>query len=132
VRAVLDPNVLVLALLSRTSAPAQTLQRWLAGGFELVVSESLLLELSETLSYPKLRSRPAAQDAEEFVALLRTTARLAADPAERPQRSPDPGDDYLLALAGGREGAPRHRRPAPARPADRFPIETPRAFLDRQ
>ena len=98
-RAVLDPNILISALLSRSGAPAQLVARWLAGEFELVVSESLLVELERALAYPRLRARIAAGDAAEFVALLRAGAELAHDRPAAPRRSPDPGDDYLLALA---------------------------------
>jgi predicted nucleic acid-binding protein len=42
VRAVLDPNILIAALLSPAGAPAQLVGRWLGGAFELVVSETLL------------------------------------------------------------------------------------------
>jgi len=50
VRAVLDPNVLVSALLSRSGAPAQIVARWLRGEFELVLSELLLAELGRALA----------------------------------------------------------------------------------
>ncbi len=77
-RAVLDPNVLVSALLSRSGAPAH----------------------------------------------------VAADPVDAPARSPDPGDDYLLALAeAGRallvsgDGHLLGLR-------DRYPVQAPGEFLD--
>jgi len=47
VRAVFDPNVLVSALLAPTGAPAELILRWLAGDFELVVSEQLLVLLQQ-------------------------------------------------------------------------------------
>ena len=129
-RAVLDPNVLVSALLSGRGAPAQILERWLVGEFELVVSESLLAELERTLAYPKLRSRVSAQDAAAFVLLLRETALVRADPFGPPRRSPDPGDDYLLALAEAERAVlvsgDRHVLGL----ASRFPIENARGFLD--
>jgi putative PIN family toxin of toxin-antitoxin system len=100
VRAVLDPNVLISALLSRRGTPARILRSWLDGAFELIVSELLLAELARALSYPKLRSRVSAPEAIEFVDLLRRSARVYDDP-ERALgvRSPDSGDDYLIALA---------------------------------
>lgn len=98
-RAVLDPNVLIAAVLSRAGAPAALILDWFGGGFELVVSEQLLQELSRALAYPKLRARVSEGDAVAFVQLLRTTATVAADPPSAPSRSRDPGDDYLLALA---------------------------------
>ncbi len=129
-RAVLDPNVLIAALLSPRGAPAQIVARWLAGEFELVVSGSLLAELERTLSYPKLSTRIAAVDASEFVALLRDGAVLASDPANIPRRSADPGDDYLLALAESERAVlvsgDRHLLDL----ARELPIHTPRQFAD--
>jgi uncharacterized protein len=99
VRAVLDPNVLISALLSRGGRPAQIVSRWLAGDFELVVSAALLAELRRALSYPKLRERVSKSEADEFVALLERGGLLVDDPAKPLRRCADPGDDYLVALA---------------------------------
>jgi len=98
-RAVFDPNVLISALLSPSGSPASLVARWLAGEFELVVSEELVAELGRALNYPKLRSRISVEDATAFIDLLRRTATTVEDPAMAPRRSRDPGDDYLLALA---------------------------------
>ncbi len=98
-RAVLDVNILISALLSRRGAPAQLLTRWLAGEFELVVSEALLDELDRALAYPKLRSRVSPPEARRFIAALRRTAEVVADAEGPAPRSVDPGDDCLLALA---------------------------------
>jgi putative PIN family toxin of toxin-antitoxin system len=100
VRVVLDANVLVSALISRTGAPARLVELWLGGHFELVVSEALLAELARALAYPQVRKRVAPTDATEFVRVLRELAEVARDPeGPPPLRSEDPGDDYLLALA---------------------------------
>ena len=98
-RAVLDPNVLISALLSPSGSPAALIARWLAGEFELVVSELLLAELHRALAYPRLRSRITHDQATAFVDLLGRTATTVADPVTSARRSRDPGDDYLLALA---------------------------------
>jgi len=99
-RFVLDVNVFVSGLLSRSGAPARLLERWLDGDFELVVSEQLLTELDRTLRTAKLRKRIAAEDAARFLEVIRDLAELAPDPAEPPPaRSADPGDDFLVALA---------------------------------
>lgn len=95
----LDVNVLIAALLARDGAPARLLQRWLAGDFELIISDRLVSELSRTLSYPKLRSRISSLDASAFVELLESAAMKAPDPDKPKQRSRDAGDDYILALA---------------------------------
>ncbi len=99
VRAILDPNVIISALLSPGGAPARTLQAWQRGLFELIVSQGLLAELERALVYPKLRSRIDPQAAAELIEWLTRNATVAEDPSEAPARSADPGDDYLLALA---------------------------------
>lgn len=99
-RAVLDANVLISALLSRSGAPARILLGWQAGRFELIVSAQLLAELLRALGYPRLQRSVPTEDAEAFVALLARSATLVPDPANLPPvSSPDPADDYLLALA---------------------------------
>jgi putative PIN family toxin of toxin-antitoxin system len=97
-RVVLDVNVLITALLSRESASARLLLRWLAGDFELIVSDKLISELTRALSYAKVRSRVPSADSSAFVDLLETNASIAPDPDKAPRGSRDPGDDYLLAL----------------------------------
>jgi predicted nucleic acid-binding protein len=56
---------------------------------------------------------------------------MAADPTSAPRRSPDPGDDYLLALAEAEKAVlvsgDRHLLGLD----DRFPIQAPRAFLQK-
>lgn len=99
-RAIVDVNVLISALLSPTGAPANLLLAWQHGQFELLVSPLLLAELGRALAYPKLRRLIPAADAEAFSAWLRRTATPVTDPNHPPSvRSLDPGDDYLLALA---------------------------------
>lgn len=99
-RAVLDANVIISALLSPTGSPAVILQAWSDGRFELIVSPLLLAELERALAYPELRRRIAEDEAEAVVDWLRRAAALTPDPeVPPPVRSVDPGDDYLLALA---------------------------------
>ena len=105
-RAVLDPNVIISALLSPSGAPASLLRAWLNGWFEIIVSPRLIAELQRTLTYPKLRSRIAPEEAPRVVAWLVGAATSASDPDEPPLiRSPDAGDDYLLALAASEQAA---------------------------
>jgi uncharacterized protein len=130
VRIVLDPNVLVAALLSKSGAPAQLVVRWLAGEFELVVSEALLDELARALAYPKIHNRVADGEAGAFVELLRGGGRLAPDPEASAHRSADPGDDYLLALAQAERAVLVSGDQHILALAGELPILTPRAFLD--
>lgn len=130
-RAVLDPSVLTSAVLARDGAPAKVLGSWLGGAYELVVSEKLLSELERALAYPKVRKRLASDEAAEVVELLGRHAEHADDPRDGPKtRSADPGDDYLIALAGATRAVlvsgDRHLLAL----SDRLPVYSPRAFLD--
>lgn len=129
-RTVLDANVLVAAVLSPSGTPATLIVRWLAGDYELVVSEHLLEELGRVLAYPKIRARISQEDADEFVERVQANAELANDPPNPPPRSADPGDDYLLALAEAEHAllvsGDKHLLDLAAA----FPIMTPREFCD--
>jgi uncharacterized protein len=52
-RVVLDCNVFISALLSPSGSPAQVLDRWANGDFEVIVSPLLLAELERVLGRPK-------------------------------------------------------------------------------
>jgi len=130
VRAVLDPNVIISALLSPSGSPARVVKAWLEGGYELVVSPLLLAELERALAYPKLRARVTEAETKEVIELLRRGADLRDDPTGPPPvRSPDPGDDYLVALAAANQAlivsGDRHLLGL----GDDMPVYTPAEFL---
>ncbi|MHB8644132.1 MAG: putative toxin-antitoxin system toxin component, PIN family [Gaiellaceae bacterium] len=103
-RAILDPNVLISALLSPNGRPARVLRLWQEGAFELVVSRLLLAELARALAYPKLRRHITEDEANELVDWLARAATVVDDPTGSPPiHSSDPGDDYLLALAAAED-----------------------------
>jgi putative PIN family toxin of toxin-antitoxin system len=130
VRAVLDANVLISAILSPRGAPAKLLIVWQAGAFELVVSPLLLAETRRALAYPKLARLVAPADANAFVAWLGVAAELAEDPAGPPPvRSDDPGDDYLIALAAAERAVLVSGDTHLTSMATRIPVRTPGAFL---
>jgi putative PIN family toxin of toxin-antitoxin system len=131
VRAVLDTNVLISALLAPQGAPASIITRWLDGAFELVVSEALLGELAIGLSYPRLRRRVHAEAGAVFVELLRESARIDADPADVPKRSRDPADDYLLALAESARAILVTGDRDLLELGAALPVQSPRDFLER-
>lgn len=130
-RAVVDPNVIISALLSPKGSPARVLVAWEQGAFELVASPALLEELERALAYPKLRRLIPESDAADALAWLRESAEIVADPPDEPPvHSPDPGDDYLIALAA-HERVPlvsgdKHLLGL----ADELPILTPAQFLE--
>lgn len=130
-RVVLDANVLVSAVLSRSGAPAALLAAALEAEIELVVCPALLEETSRALGRPKLRSRIASADSERLLELLRELADVVADPeAPPPIQSSDPADDYLLALAA-REQVPLVSGDAHLLAlSERAPVFSPREFLE--
>lgn len=99
-RVVLDPGVLVSALIAPGGSPAKLLREVRDGGLELVVSPLLLEELEDVLSRQKFRRYVALDAVREYIDLIRREAVPAPDPEELSSlRSADPDDDYLIALA---------------------------------
>jgi putative PIN family toxin of toxin-antitoxin system len=130
VRAVLDPNVIISALLSPSGAPARLLRAWPYGRFELIVSPLLLAELDRALAYPSPRRRIAPQEAHRTIEWIIDSATSAKDPNEPPPvRSPDPGDDYLIALAASEQAALVSGDEHLLGLAHDFPIFPPARFL---
>jgi uncharacterized protein len=132
VRVVLDANVLVSAVLSRTGAPAALLAAAIEAEIELVVCPALLEETARALGRPKLRTRIAPADSERLLDLLRELADVVPGPqGPAPIHSADPADDYLLALAA--------REQVPLVSGDdhllglrgRAPVFSPREFLEQ-
>src|SRR3546814_7974514 len=74
VRAVLDVNVIISAVLSPSGRPAEVLRRWLDGSVELVVSPMLLEELDRALGHKKLASRVRSEEhTSELQSLMRNS-----------------------------------------------------------
>jgi uncharacterized protein len=130
VRAVLDANVLVAALLSPSGSPALLVRRWLAGEFELVISDQLLDEFTRVCAYPKIRDRVPDEAARQIVAVLRGSAEAVADPARPLRRSNDPGDDYLIALAEAGSAVLVSGDEHLLKLSGDLPIYSPRRFLE--
>lgn len=129
-RAVVDPNVVISALISPKGSPAKVVKAWLDGAFELIASPLLLAELARALGYPKLRERVTEAETGELLDLLRSGADLRDDPSGPPPvGSSDPGDDYLIALAASSQAVivsgDRHLLDL----GDGLPVYAPAAFL---
>lgn len=102
-RAVLDPGVLVSALITPNGTPAKLLVEARRGELELIVSPLLLAELEGVLRREKFRRYAGLDAVGDYLDLLRGLAVVAADPeGPPPLRSADPDDDYLIALAHSR------------------------------
>jgi putative PIN family toxin of toxin-antitoxin system len=101
-RVVLDTNVLVSALLVEGSPPAQLVAHWRQGRFTLLTATLQLDELRRVTRYPKIRARLKPATAGRLVNDLHELAvRVEALPPV--DVSPDPYDNYLLAIASGGE-----------------------------
>lgn len=57
IRAVLDANVFVSAVLNPRGIPAKVLDAWRAEQFHLVLSEAILDEIARVFRYPKIARR---------------------------------------------------------------------------
>lgn len=98
-RAVADTNVLVSAVLAPAGVCGRLVTAAAAGEWVLVVSPSLLEELMAVLSRPKFSFVPGGQVV-RFVAAITRVAQVVPDAQQPwPKVSPDPDDDYLVALA---------------------------------
>lgn len=105
-RAVLDANVIISALIRPDSAPGRILRAAIhEAAMRLLTSGPLLAELRAALEYPRLQRylKMSGQDKEEFVILLEQIAelvRIADHPAPVVCRDPDDESYLQTALAG--------------------------------
>lgn len=132
-RILLDTNIILSGLLSPEGPPAQLLQAWLDGAFDLVTAQAQLDELQRVFTYPRIRPRVSSEQARDFLGNLAATA-LLAPPGAPVALSPDPDDNLLLAAAiAGRVDAivsgDKSHMLALAR-AEGIPIVTAREALD--
>ena len=97
-RVVVDPNVLVAAAIT-DGVSARLLDHWLTiRSFEIVVCPMLVAELRDVLGRDKFRRWITTRDAALLVERLELEAEAWSDPVEIPESTPDPKDDYLVAL----------------------------------
>jgi putative PIN family toxin of toxin-antitoxin system len=96
-RAVLDTNILVSALLISSGHPAAIYGAWHEGRFTLLICEQQIEELRATLRKPALAERIKPYQAGRLINQIRELAEVVTS-LPRVERSPDPTDDFLLAL----------------------------------
>jgi putative PIN family toxin of toxin-antitoxin system len=128
-RAVLDPNVIVSALLAPSGTPAKVLRAWLDGDYELIASPLLIAELTRVFDYPKLRSRISETESRQFIELLKHQGEIVEDAyLSLPVHSSDPDDDYLIALAATTRSVIVSGDHHLLDLADRLPVHSPAEF----
>ena len=96
-RVILDTNILLSGIISPRGTPARLIDAWLDRRFVLISHDEQLAELREVSRRPKIRAlvTPAV-----IGRVVNQVARIAEMPDKLPpvERSPDPRDDFLLAL----------------------------------
>jgi putative PIN family toxin of toxin-antitoxin system len=105
---------------------------WADGQFDVIVSPLLLAELERVLRRPKFKGSIPVVQIDALLSALAEEGVLAADPEAQLGMTPDPGDDYLVALARAVDadcivsGDPHLTQLSNSRP----PVLRPREFLN--
>jgi uncharacterized protein len=105
-KAVLDANVFVSALINTRGTPKQILDLWREEAFELLISKATLAEIGRVLRYPHIAAlhKLAETDLQTFLALL-SEEGLIVEPAEPLHVSPDePDNRYIECAVAGDAG----------------------------
>jgi putative PIN family toxin of toxin-antitoxin system len=104
IRAVLDANVIVAAMMNAHGAPADVVRSAARRGFTAVWSAPLIAECRRVAGYERVRSRLRVADPAAFITELAGIADLVTSPLPPIQAvKDDPTDDLVIAtaLAGG-------------------------------
>jgi hypothetical protein len=96
-RVVLDTNILVSALIAPAGKPAAIYNAWVEGKFTLLTCAAHLDELLATLEKPRIAELVKPYQAGRLVNQIKRLAEVATMLPPM-NRSPDPTDDFLLAL----------------------------------
>lgn len=106
-RAVLDANVYVSAIIRPEGPPGQIIERFLRdAAFEVVVSSAIVNEVLRAMAYPKVRKHIRGHvDPELWFEDIVVLAQFVAGEHEVRGVSKDPHDDkYIAAAVEGRAG----------------------------
>ena len=101
-RVVLDTNVFVSGLLSKTGLPAKILDAWRAGHYLLITSPPVVAEIKHVLETPRMRKKYLITqgDIEQLIILLEKDALIVPGHTDVKNAIPDdPSDEMFLACA---------------------------------
>lgn len=101
-RVVIDTNVIVSGILSRSGAPAELLNSWRERQFLLLSSPAIVAEVRAVLGYPHIRNKyPLTdEDVEQVITLLEHDALLVSGDVEvAGSIHDDPADEMFLECA---------------------------------
>lgn len=135
-RAVLDANVIISALIQPKGASGQILKRLLQdGSFEIVVSPAILAEIRRSLAYPKVRKyiNSSDKDIKLWVASLELIAHPVSGNLRISVVAVDPDDNKYIEAAV--EGVAQFvvsgdKHLLSLKSYESIRIVTPRVFLD--
>jgi len=97
-RLVLDTNILLSALMVRGTPPDRLYEEWRHGRYQLASAEQQLDELRRVSRRPFFQERLTASEIGRMVNDIRRLATMCS-PLPDVSASPDPNDDFLLAIA---------------------------------
>ncbi len=98
-RAVVDTNVLIAAAIKPTGTCRELLDAAVGLRWQPVLSPQLLSELETVMRRAKFSSKLTEEAIQDFIAGLVDISEVVADPPSTATHTPDPDDDYLVALA---------------------------------
>ena len=106
-RAVLDVNVLISAVISPLGAPGRILQFWEQDKFELATSPPILIELERVIHYPKIQGKYniPAEFVKEFLGMIQGGAILIEPIINITTIKEDPSDNRYLECAVASESS---------------------------
>jgi uncharacterized protein len=134
-RAVLDANVYVSAIIQPGGTPGRLIERSLReASFEVVLSRAIVTEVLRALAYPKVRKLLRGADAQLWFEDIVVLADVVSDAQQLSSVCEDPDDDkYVAAALEGRAACIVTGDQAflAVREHAGVEIATPRAFLDR-
>jgi hypothetical protein len=104
IRAVLDTNVWVSAILTPGNPPARILEFALTGKMRLLVSPGIIREIGQVLKYPKVKKtlrkhRITSQEVDAVILKLLKAAIITPGEILAEAVSADPADDMIIACA---------------------------------
>jgi len=101
-RVVLDTNIFVSGLLSKTGLPAKILDAWRAGQYLVITSPPIVAEIRHVLETPRMRKKYfiTSGDIEQLIILLEKDALIVPGHTDVKNAIPDdPSDEMFLACA---------------------------------
>jgi uncharacterized protein len=100
-KVVLDANLFVSAAIEPRGQPAQVLNAWRGGRFDVLTNEDMVTEIAEVLRRPRIRRRHGWTDEQiaDFLNMLREVAVVMAGELALTIIAEDPDDDAYLACA---------------------------------